>query len=106
MLDTRQCESIYPMPHTSTNVSIQEEYHLPHAPWEGNFDLSYAQFESNDHNEFKNGFDEPPLDAHEYFIQYGHSENVAMGSQWPQLVYTKSQEGCEHGMNKSNVNNY
>jgi hypothetical protein len=45
------------------NVSIQEEYYLPHDPWEGNFDLSYAQFENNDHDEFKNGFNEPPLDT-------------------------------------------
>jgi hypothetical protein len=59
------------------NVSIQEEYYQPHAPWEENFDLSYAQFESNDHNEFKDGFDEPPPNAHEDFIQYDHVENVA-----------------------------
>jgi hypothetical protein len=78
------------------NVSIQEEYYHPHAPW-GNFDLSYAQFESNDHNELKDGFDEPPLDAHEYLIQYDHGENVAMGSQMPQPIYTKTQEECLHG---------
>jgi hypothetical protein len=74
-------------------------HHMLH--WREIHDLSYAQFESNVDNEFKDGFDEPPLDAHEDFIQYGHGENVAVGSQWPQLVYTKPKEGCQHGMNKS-----
>jgi hypothetical protein len=73
---------------------------------EGNCDLSYAQSESNVDNEFKDGFDEPPLDAHEYFIQYGHGENVLVGSQWPQLVYTKPKEGCQHGINKSDDKSY
>jgi hypothetical protein len=72
----------------------------------GNFNLSYAQFESNDHNEFKDGFDEPPLDAHEYFIQYDHGENVSMGSQWPQASLYKLKEECQHGINKSDDKSY
>jgi hypothetical protein len=67
---------------------------------EGKFDLSYAQFESNVDNEFKDGFEEPPLDVHEYFIQYGHGENVAMGSQWPQPVYTKPKRNVNMGSTK------
>jgi hypothetical protein len=88
----------------SPNVSIQEEYYMSHAPWEGNFDLSYAKFESNDHNDFKDGFKEPPLDVHEDFIQYNHGENVATGSQLPQLIYINLKEEFLHWMNKSDVN--
>ena len=62
------------------NVSIQRRYHLPHAPLEGNCDLSYAQSESNDNNMFKDGFEEPPLDVHADLIQFGHGENDAVGS--------------------------
>jgi hypothetical protein len=69
---------------------------------EGNFDLSCAQFESNDHNEFKDEFKEPPLDVHKDFIQYNHDENVAADSQMVQPVYTKPQEECLHWMNRSN----
>lgn len=83
------------------NVSIQEEYHLSHAPWEGNSDLSYAQSESNVDNEFKDIFKEPPQDVHEYFIECGHDENIAVGSQWPQPVYTNLKEECQHGINKN-----
>jgi len=86
----------------NSNVSIKKEYCLPHDPWEGKFDLSYALFESNDHNAFNDGFDEPPLDAHKYFIQYNHGESVAMGSQWPQPFYTNLKEECHHGIKKSN----
>jgi hypothetical protein len=82
------------------NVSIQEKYHLPHAPLEGNCDLSYVNLRVMLTMSLRI-FDEPPLDAHEYFIQYGHGENVAVGSQWPQLVYTKMKEECQHGINKS-----
>jgi len=56
---------------------------------------------SNVDNVFNNIFEEPPLDGHEYFIQCGHGENVTIGSQWPQLVYTNAKEECEHGINKS-----
>jgi hypothetical protein len=79
-------------------VSIQEEHHILHAPLEGNFNLSCAQFESNDHNEFKYEFGEPPLDEHKYFIQYNHDENVAIDSQMAQPTYTKPQEECLHWM--------
>jgi hypothetical protein len=58
------------------NVSIQEKYHPLHAPLEGNFNLSCAQFESNDHNEFK--------DEHKDFIQCNHDENVAANYQMAQ----------------------
>jgi hypothetical protein len=63
-------------------VSIQEQYHPLHAPLECNFKLSCAQFEINNHNEFKDEFKEPPLDVHKDFIQYNHDENVARGLQW------------------------
>jgi len=90
----------------NTNVSTQDKYHLPHAPLEWNRDLSFAQSESNVDNQFKEGFEEPPPNAHGDFIQYGHNENVAMGSQWPQSVYTKMKEGCQHGINKRDDKSY
>jgi hypothetical protein len=88
------------------NVSIQDECYLPHAPWEGNFHLSYAQFEINDHNDFKNGFKEPPLDVQKDFIQYNHGENVAIGSQLPQPVYSNLKQECLHWMNKIDDKSY
>jgi hypothetical protein len=81
----QRCENIstldYVLEDKSENpiVSIQEEYHLQHAPLEINPDLSYAQSENNVNNEFKDIFEEPPLDVHEDFIQCGHGKNVAVG---------------------------
>jgi hypothetical protein len=80
---------------------VHRHVHLQHAPLQGNCDLSYAQSESNVDNEFKDGLDELPLDTHEDFIQYGHNENVAIDYQWPQPVYAKLKEGCQHGIDKS-----
>lgn len=42
-------------------------------------------------------FDESSSNTHEY------EEDVIVDSQWPKLVCTKPQEGCQHGMNKSNL---
>jgi len=73
------------------NVSIQNKYHPSHAPLEGNFNPSCTQFESNDHNEFK--------DEHEDFIQCNHDKNVAANYQIEQPVYIKAQEQCLNWMN-------
>jgi hypothetical protein len=88
------------------DVSIQEEYHSPHAPLVENSNLSYVQSESSDDNELKDKFDEPLLYTHEDLIQHDHGENVAVGSQWPQLVYTELKEGCQHGINESDNKSY
>jgi hypothetical protein len=88
------------------NVSVQEEYHLPHVPLDGNCDLSYPQSDSNVDNEFNYRFDEPPLDAHGDFIQYGHGENVTMGSQQPHPIYTNMKEECQNGIKKSDDKSY
>jgi hypothetical protein len=57
----------------SYDVSIKEKRHPLHAPLEGNFNLSCAQFESNDRNEFKY--------EHKDFIKCDHDENVATNYQ-------------------------
>lgn len=69
--------------------------------WEGNYNLSYAQHENSVDNQLKVRLEEPPLDAHGYFIQYGHGQNVVVHSQWPKLIYMNPHEEYQHGMNKN-----
>jgi len=83
-------------------VSIQEGYHPLHAALEGNFNLSCVQFESDDHNEVKDEFEEPPLDVYKDFIQYNHDKYFAADPQISQLAYTKPQKECLHWINRSN----
>ena len=58
-------------------IPIQEEYYPIHAPLEGKFNLSCVQFESDDHNDFKDEFKKHPLDVHKDLIQYNHDQNLA-----------------------------